>query len=47
LPVPGKRDSDWSYAWIPVVGPVLGAFLAVIVWSVLANFSSHMTGFGN
>lgn len=29
LPVPGKRDSDWSYAAIPVVGPVLGALLAV------------------
>ena len=23
-----KGDSDWSYAWIPVVGPVLGAVLA-------------------
>jgi len=23
-----KRDSDWSYAWIPVVGPILGAVLA-------------------
>jgi glycerol uptake facilitator protein len=28
LPIPGKRDSDWSYAWIPVVGPVLGGLLA-------------------
>jgi glycerol uptake facilitator protein len=28
LPIPGKRDSDWSYAWIPVVGPLLGAVLA-------------------
>ena len=27
LPVPGKRDSDWGYAWIPVVGPLLGACL--------------------
>jgi len=24
LPIPGKRDSDWSYAWIPVIGPLLG-----------------------
>ncbi len=24
LPIHGKRDSDWSYAWIPVVGPILG-----------------------
>ena len=28
LPIPGKRDSDWSYSWIPVVGPVLGALIA-------------------
>jgi glycerol uptake facilitator protein len=32
LPIPGKRDSDWSYAWIPVVGPILGALLAVLVF---------------
>jgi glycerol uptake facilitator protein len=31
LPVPGKRDSDWSYAWIPVVGPLLGALLAASI----------------
>ena len=28
LPIPGKRNSDWSYAWIPVAGPVIGALLA-------------------
>jgi len=32
LPIPGKGSSDWGYAWIPVVGPLLGgvagAFLA-------------------
>jgi glycerol uptake facilitator protein len=35
LPIPGKVGSDWAYAWIPVVGPiiggVLGAFLAKLV----------------
>jgi glycerol uptake facilitator protein len=30
LPIPGKRDSDWSYAWIPVVGPLIGAVLAAM-----------------
>lgn len=35
LPIPGKRDSDWSYAWIPVVGPLAGALLAAaIYWQV-------------
>jgi glycerol uptake facilitator protein len=33
LPIPGKRDSDWRYAWIPVVGPIVGALLAVAVYS--------------
>jgi len=28
LPIAGKRDSDWGYAAIPVVGPLLGAALA-------------------
>ena len=28
VPIPGKRDSDWSYSWVPVVGPVLGGVLA-------------------
>jgi glycerol uptake facilitator protein len=27
LPIAGKGSSDWSYAWIPVVGPMLGAVL--------------------
>lgn len=31
LPIPGKRDSDWSYAWVPVIGPILGGILAAIV----------------
>ena len=35
LPIPGKRDSDWSYAWIPVLGPLLGALLAVGVYKLL------------
>jgi glycerol uptake facilitator protein len=28
LPVPNKGSSDWNYAWIPVVGPLLGGALA-------------------
>jgi glycerol uptake facilitator protein len=31
LPIPEKRDSDWSYAWIPVLGPLTGALLAALV----------------
>lgn len=35
LPIPGKRDADWSYAWIPVVGPLLGALLAAGIYRAL------------
>ncbi len=28
LPLPNKGGSDWSYAWIPVVGPLVGGALA-------------------
>ena len=34
LPIPGKRDSDWGYAWVPVVAPLIGAVLAVVVYQV-------------
>lgn len=32
LPIPQKRDSDWGYAWIPVVAPIAGALLAAMVY---------------
>ncbi len=35
LPVSGKRDSDWSYAWVPVLGPLLGSLLAVLVYKLI------------
>ena len=37
LPIPGKRDSDWGYAWVPVVGPLVGAVVAVQLWRLLAT----------
>jgi glycerol uptake facilitator protein len=37
LPVPRKRDSDWGYAWIPVVGPLVGAVLAALVSKLLVT----------
>ena len=35
LPIPGKRDSDWGYSWIPVVGPCIGGLLAAGVYLAL------------
>lgn len=33
LPIPAKRDSDWGYAWVPVVGPIIGCLLAT--WAAI------------
>jgi len=35
LPVPGKGSSDWAYAWVPVLGPLVGGLAAVGVEAVL------------
>ena len=35
LPIPGKRDSDWSYSWIPVLGPFMGGLLAAVAFKLL------------
>src|SRR5690349_1080210 len=32
LPVAGKGHSDWGYAWIPVVGPIIGGVLAAFLY---------------
>ena len=28
LPIKGKGSSDWGYAWVPILGPIIGAALA-------------------
>jgi glycerol uptake facilitator protein len=32
LPIKGKRDSDWKYSWVPIVGPMIGASLAAVMF---------------
>nr|WP_294872578.1 MIP/aquaporin family protein [uncultured Pedobacter sp.] len=32
LPVAGKGGNNWSYAWIPVVGPIIGCSLAALLY---------------
>ncbi|MGW2673524.1 MIP/aquaporin family protein [Kocuria rhizophila] len=36
LPIPGKPGSNWSYSWVPVLGPVVGG--------VLAGVAAHLIG---
>lgn len=35
LPIIGKGKSDWSYSWIPVVGPILGGALGALIYKAL------------
>jgi glycerol uptake facilitator protein len=32
LPIPDKRDSDWAYAWIPIVAPILGGIIGAVFY---------------
>lgn len=37
LPIKNKGGSDWGYAWIPVVGPLIGGVLAAVVFLAIGN----------
>jgi glycerol uptake facilitator protein len=37
LPIHGKGSSDWSYAWIPVVGPIIGGVLGAVIYNFLLS----------
>jgi glycerol uptake facilitator protein len=37
LPIPGKRNSDWGYSWVPIVGPLIGASLAALMFEVFGG----------
>ena len=32
LPIRGKADSDWGYAWVPVLGPIIGGVLGALFY---------------
>ncbi|MBJ7880826.1 MIP/aquaporin family protein [Gelidibacter salicanalis] len=36
LPIKNKASNDWSYAWVPVIGPIVGACLAAVLMLALA-----------
>jgi glycerol uptake facilitator protein len=35
LPIPGKGPSNWSYAWIPIVGPIIGGVLGAGLYAIV------------
>jgi glycerol uptake facilitator protein len=35
LPIAGKGDSDWGYAWVPVAGPIIGGVAGAVLFDVL------------
>jgi len=35
LPIAGKGPSDWGYAWVPVVGPLIGAAIAAVFFNAV------------
>ncbi|WP_186756098.1 MIP/aquaporin family protein [Echinicola salinicaeni] len=37
LPIKGKGSSDWTYSWVPILGPLTGACLAAILYLFLGT----------
>ena len=37
LPIPNKRNSDWKYSWVPILGPMLGASFAAVMFVLLGG----------
>ncbi|MGC6770192.1 MIP/aquaporin family protein [Enterococcus sp. LJL51] len=35
LPISTKGSSDWSYSWVPIIGPVIGAVIAGGIWLMI------------
>lgn len=38
LPIKGKGKSDWSYAWVPVAGPIIGGVLGALLYQAIFTF---------
>lgn len=42
LPIPGKRDSGWSYSWVPIVGPILGGMFGALFYQQIFEDQSSI-----
>ena len=43
LPIRGKRDSDWKYCWVPILGPFIGAALAALMFRAFSGETFDLT----
>ncbi|MBP2198025.1 MIP/aquaporin family protein [Pantoea cypripedii] len=42
LPIKNKGGSDWGYAWVPIVGPLIGGAAGSLLYSILIPvFTTH------
>ena len=39
LPIKGKGSSDWSYSWVPVIGPLIGGAIAALAAPALLGLA--------
>lgn len=37
LPIAGKGTSDWSYSWIPVLGPIAGGVAGALIYQLIVS----------
>lgn len=37
LPLKGKGDSNWGYAWVPIVGPIIGGVAGSVFYNICIN----------
>jgi len=37
LPIAGKGDSDWSYSWVPVLGPIAGGIAGALLYQLITS----------
>ena len=42
LPIPGKGSSDWGYAWIPILGPIVGGVIAAFFYQAHLEGMKHI-----
>jgi len=45
LPIPNKRNSDWGYSWVPILGPLVGAAIAAGMYLLFSEYKISFLNF--